>query len=422
MEQVLFAGYLIFFSWLVTRVGFFRNTGLRPSVLVLLFLLKVLSGIIYGWIGIYYGDLANMVDSWGYHAESLYRCEELKQDPLQFFGSLFQTDYSEGYSNFFSSKGSWWNDVKGNSLIKLFSVFNLFSDGNYYTNVIFYAFITLWGPVAFYHVIRHAVKADRFRLVAIAFLLPSFMYWTSGLHKEGLLFNALASIIYIIYFGWFEKKLGWKRGLILLISLVTIMLFRNFLIVPLLPAVLAWLLCLKTKKNPATIFVAVYGVAILLFFTARYISPSLDLPAAVAAKQTEYMNLKGNSNVAVEPLEPSFQGFLERIPHALSMGLLRPYPLDVKQSFTLLAFLEISVLIALTVLFLWQKARSPLANSPLLCFLLFFGFSVALMSGLVVNNLGAMVRYRSIILPFLTLPVIAGLRLPRQLRMLELKF
>ena len=38
------------------------------------------------------------------------------------------------------------------------------------------------------------------------FLVPSFLYWTSGIHKEGLIFTGISLIIYCIYFGTQRKK------------------------------------------------------------------------------------------------------------------------------------------------------------------------------------------------------------------------
>jgi len=59
---ILFAAYLIFFAWLVTKVKFFTASGLTSSQLVIIFLLKVMAGIFYGWIGVYYGEMAQMLD------------------------------------------------------------------------------------------------------------------------------------------------------------------------------------------------------------------------------------------------------------------------------------------------------------------------------------------------------------------------
>ncbi len=85
MEHLLFAAYLVLFAWLVTKVKFFTNAGLTPAQLIICFLLKVLAGIFYGWIGVYYGELAQMVDTWAYHYESLTEYQLLLEDPSRFF-------------------------------------------------------------------------------------------------------------------------------------------------------------------------------------------------------------------------------------------------------------------------------------------------------------------------------------------------
>jgi len=49
-------------------------------------------------------------------------------------------------------------------------------------------------------------------------LIPSFLYWTSGLHKEGLIFVGLSLMIYHFYFGFKEKKFPFYRILLILLG------------------------------------------------------------------------------------------------------------------------------------------------------------------------------------------------------------
>ena len=108
-----------------------------------------MAGIFYGWIGAYYGQMAQMIDTWAYHNEALQEYELLKTHPIDFFTNLFHTSYESGYSNFLTTHDSWWNDVKANFLIKLMAVFDLFSFGHYYVNVIFVCFLTFFWPCGY---------------------------------------------------------------------------------------------------------------------------------------------------------------------------------------------------------------------------------------------------------------------------------
>ncbi|HEY0433571.1 MAG TPA: hypothetical protein VGC95_06850, partial [Chitinophagaceae bacterium] len=84
MEYFLFAGYLILFTWLVTKTTFFTRSGLNNAQLVIIFLLKIMAGIFYGWVGIYYGNHAQMVDTWSYHYNSIRETQLLYSDPHEY--------------------------------------------------------------------------------------------------------------------------------------------------------------------------------------------------------------------------------------------------------------------------------------------------------------------------------------------------
>src|SRR5207248_8235882 len=138
---------------------------------------------------------------WAYHYESLKEVSLLKTHPLDFFSDLFHNNYENGYSRFFSSENSWWNDLKGNFFIKILAFFNLLSFNSYYINVIFYSFLSLFGPIALFRVMADVYPAKKIAVLLATFLIPSFLYWTSGLHKEGLIFTGLALVCFHFYFG-----------------------------------------------------------------------------------------------------------------------------------------------------------------------------------------------------------------------------
>jgi hypothetical protein len=68
--------------------------------------------------------------------------------------------------------------------------------------------------------------------------------------------------------------------------------------------------------------------------------------------------------------------------------------------------MEINLLLLFVVAFLfWRSKARPI--SPFLLFCIFFSFSVLFMIGYTVNVLGAVVRYRSIVLTLLVIPMLA---------------
>jgi len=267
LEHLLFAGYLILFAWLVTKVRFFTRSGLAAAQLVSLFLLKVMVGIFYGWIGVYYGNMAQMVDTWMFHYQSLAESKLLLAHPTQYLTDLFESNYNTGYSGFLGAENSWWNNLDVNAFLKLMGIFNIASFGHYYIDVIFYTFITLFGPIALYRVLNDYFTGKRIAVLLAVFFIPSFIYWCSGLHKEGLLFNGIALIIYTFYFGWKEHKVTWKRIAAVVISVLTLLVFRNYMIMVMLPALVAWAVARKLRWKPIITFSVMYSFFIVLFFT-----------------------------------------------------------------------------------------------------------------------------------------------------------
>lgn len=404
LEYLLFVVYLVLFAWLVTKVKFFTRAGLNHSQLIILFLLKVMAGIFYGWMGVYYGNMAQMIDTWAYHHMSISEYQLLGTDPHAWFTNLFHDPYQDNFGNFFGD--SYWNDLKANVFIKLLSVFDIFSFGHYYINIVFYSFLSLFGPIAIYRVMNDIFPGKKMAVLLAVFLIPSFLYWTSGLHKEGLLFLGISLIIYNLYFGWKEKRYTISRWLGILLGLFILLIFRNILAVIIVPAVLAWLIANKWPKYGLAVFTSVYLFFGVLFFTARYIDSRLNFPQAVVEKQQAFLKLRGNSTIPISQLEPNAVSFLKNTPQAITLSAVRPYPKDVRHLLSLAASLEINLLLVLFLLFLFFKKNGVLSKNVLyLC--IFFSFSVLLAIGFSVNNLGAIVRYRSIVLPLLMVPVIA---------------
>ncbi|HEX4876611.1 MAG TPA: hypothetical protein VFV31_08060 [Chitinophagaceae bacterium] len=408
MEHLLFAIWLLFLSWLVTKVRFFTQTGLSKPQLISFFLLKVMAGIFYGWIGLYYGGLAKMQDTWNFHFGSLEEYNLLFSDPKEYLTNLFRDPYqSSGVATFFGSDNSYWNDLKGNLFIKILSLFNVLSTGNYYINVIFYSFISLFGPLAIYRVMSDVFPSQKTPVLLATFLVPSFIYWTSGLHKEGLIFTGISLVIYAVYFGTKEKKWGFRRISSLVTGLLLLLALRNFIFVIIVAAVVTWLLANRYPKRGLAIFASSYLVFIVLFFSLRYVDSRLDFPQAVVDKQKAFLELQpGSSTIATSELNATAGSFLRNIPQAVNLSMLRPFPGDVRHILSLAAAFEIDVLLFLFVVFLlWHQRKK--ANSNLVYFCLFFSLSLLLAIGFTNNNLGAIVRYRSVIIPLLIVPMVA---------------
>jgi len=247
----------------------------------------------------------------------------------------------------------------------------------------------------------------KLQMIVSVFLIPSFLYWTSGLHKEGLIFLGFSLVIFNFYFGLKKQKFPLANMLFIVLGLLIVLVFRNFLIIILIPALVAWFFAFKFSKKPLTVFSVCYIFFVISFFAAKYISTRLDFPEVVVTKQKEFVSLHGNSSVPMKKLEPNFASFVINMPQTLSLSILRPYPSDVRHILSLAAATETNWLLLLFLIFLVFPSKKNDKNHAVIFvyFCLFLSFSVLITIGYSVNNIGAIVRYRSIILPLLLTPL-----------------
>ncbi len=403
MAWILFTFYLVLFCWFISKLSFFRLPGTQSKALIALFLFKVAAGVAYGYVlssSNYYQAIS---DTWKFHQESLKETQLLYHQPWEYFTNLFHNPYEGGYVKFFSTTNSYWNDLKFNSFTKLLSVFNVFSFGHYYTNVIFYAFITFFGVAAFIKTMAALFKTNAYIIMACMAALPSFAFWCSGIHKDGLIFTGLALFIYLFHQAYASGIFTTKKVVVMVLALLLVLPLRNALFIGVVPAVLAWWLAEKFPAQRWWAFAAVVVGGIVIFFNASYLHYKLDLPLSIVTRQQEFMKLGGNSAIPIHLLEPNFISFLQSLPQALNHAFCRPYLLEAKSLFYWPAALEVIAFWLLVALFVLRPKR-PIAipNAVLFCWLV--ALIILVVIGYTVPYLGAIVRYKSIVLPFLFVP------------------
>ncbi|HEX8462250.1 MAG TPA: hypothetical protein VF623_12505, partial [Segetibacter sp.] len=241
-------------------------------------------------------------------------------------------------------------------------------------------------------------------IIAGVFLLPSTLFWCSGIHKDGLILSAIGIVIYCFNKG-INKRFTPVKVAVIALSLVLIFSLRNYIAIIILPALFCWYLTVKEKPaiKPA-IFMLVFWFGAIAFFSAKYISPKLDFPAYVVEKQSEFAKLEGTSSVKTGELRPDFAGFVRYFPDAIDMAFLRPHLTEAKNFSYIPAALE-NLFFIIIVVFVVFKGRKKWDN-PVILFCLTLSIFILLIAGYTITLSGAIVRYRSITLPFLITPLL----------------
>ena len=412
MTYFIFGIYLLFFCWLIPRIPFIQKSGLKPSWLIALFILKILAGIAYGVFYTTIPDYKVKADTWKFFYDGCRETNFLFSDPLRFLTKTFENPYQRDYGHFFSDVNSYWSNLKHIYMVKIVSVFNVFSGSRYYVNVIFYSFLTFFGPIALLRMMKDLYPGKLKLLTLSIFLFPSFLFWSSGIHKDGIVFSLLTLAAYLFYFGLKNKKLGPGKLIQIAILLVFIFLVRNHVVLAAVPGFIAWWIAERYCSKKWVAFLATTVFFTTLFFTTKYIHPKLDLPISIVLRQKEFVKLGGSSFLPQRELHAEFTSFVKNAPQALNHTLVRPYITEIISPLYLISALEILFIWLLVFFWFFRYTTSPYKDSVVI-FMALVSFTLLLLTGFIVPQLGAIVRYRSIFIPLLITPIIATIEWPK---------
>jgi hypothetical protein len=411
LSYIFFLVYLLLLCRCIIKMRFVKNAGISQTTLLLLFLLKVAAGLVLGWVTYYVLDRHN--DYWEINTESWTEYQLLWNNPKLYFTNLFQSGYTNGYSGFFDSVNSFWNDLRNNILIKILSVFNLLSRGNYYINSLFFNCFTFLGHIAFYRVFISIYPRQKIQVLIGCFLLPSMLYFTAGVQKDALIFSLLGFICYAVFTALQKNSFTVKKIIGIIAALVLILFVRSYVTLALAPALLVLIIIYKFKLQAARSFFIAYAVLALLFFGISYVMPSVSPMQAVVNKQQAYLNLAAASTqVKLDTLQPTVVSFLKTAPQAFSHTLLRPHITDLATKNLLPLATEVICYHIIFIIWLFRRHRNT-STHPFIYFGLLFTLTVFLLIGYIVPSLGAIVRYRSLYLVFLITPLLCSINWPK---------
>lgn len=410
MAAFLFTIYLIAGCFFIPRIKFVREAGLGRKAVLLLFLVKIAAGCALGLVN--HLLMHNTTDYDLYNHYGIVEYQHLFTNPRLFFTDIFTTDYTPT-GGFFGSDFSYWNDLRTNIIFKILGVMDIFSRGNYYINSLFFNAFAFLGHIGLFRVFSHIYPGKKLQVVVGCFLLPSMLYFSSGIHKDLIVFTALAVFCYCLYVS-LDCGFTRKRLISLLLSFLIILLIRNFVAVIALPFAAAWFISSRNKINPAIVFPVMMLVVGAVLCTMHFGPEQYDPLRVVVEKQQSFFALGGSATeYHNDTLASSIKSFAFAAPRALAHAYLSPYPGEFDRLYINLFAVEITAYLLVFLLWVLFPLRTGAVQNGFIYFCFLFTFSVFLITGYITPAAGAMIRYRSIYLPFILTPLLAGMRWKR---------
>ena len=243
VSLLLIIFYSTLFIFCLLKISRSYRNYFSTQQVIFSFIIKIAFGLAYGFLfwKLYKGD-----DTWQYHNFSLIEYHNLLYHTADFFFDIrTKANGSASLSSIYDTTNSFWNKLDDVLFIKLLTIFNLFSFGHYFVNVVLFCFLVYLGHFLLFRLlVQYYPKSSWFLTLAI-FYNPMPVFWLSGIRKEGIIFLALALVIF--YFDKLLKKQG--KTVIPVVYIVTglavLLVMRNFVVMCLVPSLLGWFLCYR---------------------------------------------------------------------------------------------------------------------------------------------------------------------------------
>lgn len=396
----IYAGMLIF---IFCRVNRKKGKILPWQWIAVAFLTKAAAGMVYGYI---YSHYYTISDSWVYFKESLGDYHDLMHDPGRFFS--INSDFRHFTGLFSTSDDAFWSNAGENILIKLLGILNVFSNGNYYIDVILFNAFSFWGLYLIYRVTVYHLPGDHVWIYLLIFFWPSCLFWNSAIDKDGLLIYFTGILISSAHNYIIRKKAAFSL-LPAVVSFAGILLMRNVNALIFVPAIIAWWITSKIYWRHWVVFAVIYGVAILVFFLSGFPGSPFNLPQQFADRQHQFLSLEANTRLPLTFLQPTLISYIKVFPEAVNHIFFRPYITEITSPFHAILFGENIVFICI-ICFVLIRNKSAVSNSakPFNLFLWSFSLAGLLLIGYIVPFPGAIIRYKAFYAMIFLLPFVSS--------------
>lgn len=256
--------------------------------------LKVIIGLAYLWIyTYYYGDGKLMMDAGITMEQSVMLKNVLFQSPIDYFKLFTGIGENQALIERYLSETVQWNSDQmtlfsdSKNMIRLNSIFAIFSGGNPIFHSLILNFLSLIGIFQLVKVIEKYTLVRFEVLFWSFFILPNFLFWSSGILKEPLAVFGIG--LFLNSFILPQKNLTrkWiKMGVGIFFSLS----FKPYIIGSLVLIYVFYTLAKNLKRVPnVVLFLSVFFFLFLCIFSLR--KTELNPLVLLTNKQLDFDNI-----------------------------------------------------------------------------------------------------------------------------------
>lgn len=430
LPNITFYDLLIFMAWAMIIftlfVIFYKPKLGEKSFFVSGLFFRIIGGFLFGLVYVYFYQGG---DTTAYYDGAICLNKLMFNDPLAYFKEIFGSQDIAGYYQTYSVKTGYppiwiYREPQGFFICKVSSLFTLLSFGSYWvanlliSSIVFIVVWKLYNLILRYNIIKP------FHLAIALFFLPSVVFWCSAISKDAFIFIAY---IYLTYksFKWlsFKEKPKLYSWIFIIFSLICLISIRSFMflafILPLFLIIIK-IYSGKISSNFFRIFIRflALGVTItFLFFFLRSSSASIvtENLNELEIIHNDFVNNDSYGDNKYELNIPEFTlvNLILVIPQALNASFFRPFVWEAHSVFMLLSSMEGLFFLFLTIRLIFYKnsryRMKSIINNDILLFMLIIVFILGFIVGISSILFGVLVRFKTILIPFLAIILLSNL-------------
>lgn len=373
------------------------------------YLIKAFGGLGFALVYVYYYGFG---DTFRYYYDAIKLSETFAESPLTYFRVIFTgfEAIQEAPSDLMIviNKCYFDFDPEGWLMVRLTSIFAVFTSNSYLGATFFFSFISFIGAYQMFKLCNLILNNQPKWSFAVAFLVPSSIFWGGGILKDNFTLVAASIFIYCLYrLLYFPENKLWNLVLMFIMAYLMFML-KAYIIICLVPwAIVSLYLLMSRRVNSSVIRFATAPIIMIIVFASGFVVSNLIISSSdkyntevletrAQGFQEWHRNL-GGSYYELGEIEYTPLGILKVSPKALSATLFQPFPWEVRNVFMVLNSLEGLLFMVIFIQIIWYTRlgflRDIYQNGFLfggLIFCIIFGVAVGMNS----YNYGALARYK----------------------------
>jgi len=405
MAYILFSVYALIALAIIFWWRFFEVKGVKVRYLMTVFILKLVFGVTLSYIYSNHYTDRRTGDTYRFFDDAKI-LNSSKEDGIRtYFALLTGIGLEENesaqvyYRRMTHMERKYYTGFPNDNatIIRVNALVMNFSGGYYLVHIVFWCFFSMIGLTALLKFLIQYFPRKIWALFFSIYLLPTTLFWGSGVLKEPILILGLGLFLagFFKYIYGEHEKADIASGIF---GFILLIFTKGYVLICMLPAILGLILVRAAKGRRFWLWFGIpHFLAVVLLFLGPYIGDGLKVSELMQLKQEAFYNVAATSNSGSIMNLPEIRGpvsVLINAPHALITTYFRPWPWEWEKAVYIPAALENTVLILALLIMIWNYRKPYGLNIPILAFAGSFMLVLGVITGEVVPVLGAVVRYK----------------------------